>query len=76
MASGSTHISTRWRGEPGEGPLRTPADHVLDRTTNIDQNKAPPLSPAEPPVETDTAATVARELGDLEDRQDIIADAA
>src|SRR6185437_15606968 len=59
MASGSAHISTRSRGEPGEGPLRTPADHVLDRTADIDQkdlgqkelgqkdlgpDKAPPLA--------------------------------
>jgi two-component system sensor histidine kinase ChvG len=51
MASGSAHISTRWRGEPGEGPIRTPADHVLDRTADIgqkdlDNDKAPPLAPA------------------------------
>jgi two-component system sensor histidine kinase ChvG len=55
MASGSAHISTRSRGEPREGPLRTPADHVLDRTADIaqkdlDQDKAPPLAPGESQV--------------------------
>jgi two-component system, OmpR family, sensor histidine kinase ChvG len=37
---------------------------VLDRPTNIDQNKAPPLSPAEPQVEADTAAAAAGPAGD------------
>src|SRR5579859_7980289 len=60
MGSGSAHISTRWRGEPGEGPIRTPADHVLDRTADIaqkdlDNDKAPPLAPAETQVD-DSAA--------------------
>jgi two-component system, OmpR family, sensor histidine kinase ChvG len=64
MASGSAHISTRRRGEPGEGPIRTPADHVLDRTADIGQNdldhdKAPPLAPAESQV--DDAADEARD---------------
>ncbi len=56
MASGSAHSSTRLRGGQREGPVRTPADHVLDRPTDLGQNKAPPLSPAEPQVDADTAA--------------------
>jgi len=39
--------------------MRTPADHVLDRPTNIDQNKAPPLSPAETQVEAEPVAAAA-----------------
>src|SRR5579859_874845 len=66
MASGSAHISTRWHGERGEGPIRTPADHVLDRTAetgrkDLDQDKAPPLAPAESQV--DDIADEAREDG-------------
>jgi two-component system, OmpR family, sensor histidine kinase ChvG len=56
MASGSAHGLTRSRGRRRGEPIRTPADHVLDRPTNIDQNNAPPLSPAEPQVETDSTA--------------------
>ncbi len=70
MASGSAHGLTRSRGgQRGGGPIRTPADHVLDRPTNIDQNKAPPLSPAEPQVEADTAATAAAARDDRPTRR-------
>jgi two-component system sensor histidine kinase ChvG len=66
MASGSTHISTRGRAEPREGPARTPADHVLDRTADTGQNdlekdKAPPLAPVESQVDDGAGAGEARE---------------
>ena len=38
--------SREWRG-----PIGTPADHVLDRTADIADNRAPPLAPVESQVE-------------------------